>query len=1361
MTAIAFRPRTSAPPRSSFPTGADPAPEAVADLHAFLDEGLPPGARRAPRAQPRAGGAAATSGSPPCPVVPRAVTATLAAAHRHRRRAARRGRPRSERLPRAAVHALPQQRACPTSSSCRRRVAEVEATLALGARDGHAGHHPRRRVHRARRRGALRRRPHARPLAARPRRRGRRRQRLRRGRRGAHARHPPAPRRARTGAARVLVQPGRHVRRLVRHRRPRPQRLRPPPRRRHRARRRRGAAVRRAGALSRRRAPRRARRGRPRRAIARCRRTRPKPGSAAATSSPSASPTSPAARACSAWSCSSCSAWASGPTSAPSCSSSATRRDAFAAAERIMRRGRAHAAAPGQPQARARLASHGICARSGPRRTPRAGGACRRSLSRAGGCRGRASTGRRELRTPRRSLAASAASDAAAAYLYVDFLGIRAARAFATTHRPTCPGGRWRSTTESVRFAAERFRPQQNKRFGPGMLAAEVTLPAASCRSICAAAYRLARRAGVELDPEVYYVGDGEALVIAGYLTDHRAAGVLSRPRAGAGAARPRRAALRRQAVRPRPLAGLVRRRPLRPGRTAAPRGAQGRPRPAGPRQSRRRARHGPARAARARSGSRLPAGRRRSLRAMWTHARPGAAGPRRAVDVLAQAPRARARGAARRPERPPPPRRPARAIHCVNCGECNSVCPVYDVVGHPPAPDAHPSRRAAVCRARRRRAAPPRCSTCACAAATARRSARRASRISSCTRDGRAADEAASRRARAPRAGAGLVRGAARYRDELPATCDRACTCAARRRRCPAPCAFACCAPRTTPARRPRACTAPPACPRAPPAPTASSATPTPRLVTTDDYSLHRLRRLRRGLPGQQEERRADAARGRGADGGRAGGDRRVRGGGGAVTRLSNELAAMAGGSGRRRRRPRPPATAASPQWEDLLAYIVDPDSPLVREPRAHRRAAARTCSAAPALDETEFWGLERARRGQLFLSAFAGQSRALPELELTAFDIDKLLKERFRREPLTVGSAWHHGYWRSYFSHAAITHPANDGLREEFSTAWDIVRKQPAVVFRDGGGRRLETLRAIRLDMPLIVGPIPFGAGPEMELAYLRRHRPGRPGARHQARARWSSSRPTRPRRTPQRCCRTPPTSWCASRRGTPPRRRRARGRRARRSCCAPPASSSSIRGTDGRQSGPTPRTRGRAPSRQLAAAVARPSNPDLLLAACTCATTATPSGRASKRRRAATASRSSTTTPAALKSYRLTPRSTPSSSRSCCAPACSCVCAGGDTDTQASAASVYESVLLGANGGAMTHAAAIALAPEVVDVLAGGDRERWWRTRSPRADPERLREMASARSPAGSTASSSSSAAWASTTCRRPRATRWRSP
>ena len=146
---------------------------------------------------------------------------------------------------------------------------------------------------------------------------------------------------------------------------------------------------------------------------------------------------------------------------------------------------------------------------------------------------------------------------------------------------------------------------------------------------------------------------------------------------------------------------------------------------------------------------------------------------------------------------------------------------------------------------------------------------------------------------------------------------------------------------------------------------------------------------------------------------------------------------------------------------WEDLLTLVVDKGSERLSD-EARARARCRSCSSAPGSMSPAFWRLGRAQRGRLFLSRYSRVSRDLPQLEITAFDLDKLLKERFRREPLTVGAAWHHGYWRSYFSHAAITHPANDGLREEFSTAWDIVRKQPAVIFRTGEGERLEPLDA-----------------------------------------------------------------------------------------------------------------------------------------------------------------------------------------------------------------------------------------------------------------------------------------------------------
>ncbi len=176
--------------------------------------------------------------------------------------------------------------------------------------------------------------------------------------------------------------------------------------------------------------------------------------------------------------------------------------------------------------------------------------------------------------------------------------------------------------------------------------------------------------------------------------------------------------------------------------------------------------------------------------------------------------------------------------------------------------------------------------------------------------------------------------------------------------------------------------------------------------------------------------------------------------------------------------------------RWEDLLAYVTDRERPRPTA-RDDTPGLLSHLLARAGLDEAEFWTYGRNRRSRLLRAGYARPCRDVPGLELSAFDIDKLLKERFRHEPLTLGAAWHHGYFRSYFSHAAITHPADNGLREEFSTAWDIVRKRPAVVFRGGAGEaraeRLAELAAVRLDLPMIVGPLPYAAGVGLELAYL----------------------------------------------------------------------------------------------------------------------------------------------------------------------------------------------------------------------------------------------------------------------------------
>jgi len=279
---------------------------------------------------------------------------------------------------------------------------------------------------------------------------------------------------------------------------------------------------------------------------------------------------------------------------------------------------------------------------------------------------------REPLSTPS---APSAAAETAGAYLYVDFLGIRAARAFATT-LGDLPGRPLALDRESVRFAAERFRPQQNKRFGPGMLAAEVTLPSGAVSPYLRGAYRLARRAGVELDPEVYYVADGEALVIAGYLTDHRAAGfyldlVLAPALLDL--------AVQRFGGKPYVLgrwqatfagerfgaAGLERLKTLRSG--LDPQDLVNRGVVLG-------------------MGLRGPLGALTErvyrpavtfVRTMWST--PGLAMlGHLARAFLAQVPGpARGRGETAGTAAASAPA--ARAIHCVNCGECNSVCPVYD----------------------------------------------------------------------------------------------------------------------------------------------------------------------------------------------------------------------------------------------------------------------------------------------------------------------------------------------------------------------------------------------------------------------------------------------------------------------------------------------------------------------------------------------------------------------------------------------------------------------------------------------------------------------------------------------------------
>ena len=368
---------------------------------------------------------------------------------------------------------------------------------------------------------------------------------------------------------------------------------------------------------------------------------------------------------------------------------------------------------------------------------------------------------------------------------------------------------------------------------------------------------------------------------------------------------------------------------------------------------------------------------------------------------------------------------------------------------------------------------------------------------------------------------------------------------------------------------------------------------------------------------------------------------------------------------------------------WEDLLTLVVDRESPRVAD---RPREVLSFLLERVGIDEQRFWELGRAQRGRLFLSRYSRLSNDIPELEIGAFDLDKVLKERFRQEPLTLGAAWHYGFWRSYFSHAAITHPANDGLREEFSTAWDIVRKQPAVLFRTGEGTTQTPLSSVRIDMPMIVGPLPHTDGHRMERAWLEAIAAADPDADLHTRSLVVIEA----------------DRALAHAAAFQPRAEHLVVRLAPSHCRALAERDPAVE-----------------PLRALLAG-ARIAELEWSTELATCAwqvMAVNPALLLSVHLRYGEGFWEALEEAVGLdgvamihyhaggeKSYRLTPRIDAFLKARLVRARVQLVSAGGDTDTHASAATVYEAVLLGANGGAMTHLAGIALLPELIEVYHG---------------------------------------------------------
>jgi glutamate synthase domain-containing protein 2 len=392
---------------------------------------------------------------------------------------------------------------------------------------------------------------------------------------------------------------------------------------------------------------------------------------------------------------------------------------------------------------------------------------------------------------------------------------------------------------------------------------------------------------------------------------------------------------------------------------------------------------------------------------------------------------------------------------------------------------------------------------------------------------------------------------------------------------------------------------------------------------------------------------------------------------------------------------------------WESLLTLVVDPESTKVPDRTRSRMVLSHLLERA-GIDELEFWRMGRGQRGRLFLSRYSRLSGDIPELEISSFDLDKVLKERFRQEPLTLGAAWHYGFWRSYFSHAAITHPANDGLREEFSTAWDIVRKQPAVLFRTGEGLTQTPLVSVRIDMPMIVGPLPMTDGQKMEVAWLEAIAAADPGADLHTRSLVVIEAD---RYLEHRSAFLPHAANVVVRMSSEHVVALAAGSE----------SASVLHQLLGRA-----RIAELEWSPDLADDAARllAAHPHLLLSVYLRYGPAFWEALEGAVRLEGVAMIHYHA--GAEKSYRLTPRIDAFLKARLVRARVQLVSAGGDTDTQSSAATIYESVLLGANGGAMTHLAGFALLPELIDVHHGAPLEPALRSLCTR-DPAELRRLA----------------------------------
>ena len=201
-------------------------------------------------------------------------------------------------------------------------------------------------------------------------------------------------------------------------------------------------------------------------------------------------------------------------------------------------------------------------------------------------------------------------------------------------------------------------------------------------------------------------------------------------------------------------------------------------------------------------------------------------------------------------------------------------------------------------------------------------------------------------------------------------------------------------------------------------------------------------------------------------------------------MTRVGNELQAIGtvgvgGGNGA--------GDVRLDDWEQVLIAIVEPSSPRVVDPGRTASLLEHLLGRA-GIDSDQFWSLDRAQRARLFLECLrpsvarrCRSSRSAPSTSTSCSrSASAASRSPWARRGTTATGA------RTSRTRPSPTPPTTACARSSRRPGTSCASSPPSSSAERQADARL-SCDSMRLDMPMIVGPLPFAEGCAMEAAYL----------------------------------------------------------------------------------------------------------------------------------------------------------------------------------------------------------------------------------------------------------------------------------